>query len=165
MKAVVAAMVISIGAVGLVGCSGDKSPSENASSASSTISSAATSATDAAKGNPPPGQADITVDGVTQNVTGQPVCTDAAGNFNIAIGQGLSGVVVVISPDASVVHSVALGNVSGVVLGFQEGVSGGQASASKDDNTYTITGTANGITAAIPPTTVSKPFEIKVTCP
>ena len=157
--------VMGIGAVCMVGCSSDKTPSQNASSASSTLSSAATSATDAAKGNPPPGQAEITIDGAQQNVTGQPVCNDSGGNVNIAIGQGLSGVAAVISSDASVVHSVGLGNINGVALGYQEGASGGQVTASKDGNTYTISGTASGITIAIPPATVSKPFQIKVTCP
>ncbi|WP_162529025.1 lipoprotein LpqH, partial [Mycolicibacterium sp. CBMA 361] len=35
----------------------------------------------------------------------------------------------------------------------------------KNGTTYTISGTATGVTAAIPPVMVSKPFEIKVTCP
>ena len=115
-------------------------------------------------GNPPPGQAEVTVDGVRQNITGNVVCTNAVGNFNIAIGQKVSGVAVVLTPDAATVHSVILGNVNGVILGYQQGMSGGQATASKDGNTYTISGSATGVTAALPPVMVTKPFEIRVTC-
>ncbi|WP_029104945.1 lipoprotein LpqH [Mycobacterium sp. 360MFTsu5.1] len=159
--------------VGAAGCSSEKPPSETTSSTSSstttksTSSSASTttaSPTQPATGNPPPGQAEVTVDGVRQNITGNVVCTNAVGNFNIAIGQKVSGVAVVLTPDAATVHSVILGNVNGVILGYQQGMSGGQATASKDGNTYTISGSATGVTAALPPVMVTKPFEIRVTC-
>mgnify|MGYP000907422008 FL=1 len=104
------------------------------------------------------------MDGARQNITGNVVCTNAVGNFNIAIGQQVSGVAVVLTPDGATVHSVILGNVNGVILGYQQGISGGQATASKDGNTYTISGTATGVTAALPPAMVTKPFEVRVTC-
>ena len=157
-----------------VGCAGEKPSSETTSSTSTSStskkstspssSSTATSATEPATGNPPPGQAEVTIDGVRQNITGNVVCTNAVGNFNIAIGQQISGVAVVLTPDATTVHSVILGNVNGVILGYQQGISGGQATASKDGNTYTISGTATGVTAALPPAMVTKPFEVRVTC-
>lgn len=161
--------------VGIAGCSGEKPPSETTSSTSSTsttttkstsssASSTTASPTQPATGNPPPGQAEVTVDGVRQNITGNVVCTNAVGNFNIAIGQKVSGVAVVLTPDAATVHSVILGNVNGVILGYQQGMSGGQATASKDGNTYVISGSATGVTAALPPVMVTKPFEIRVTC-
>jgi lipoprotein LpqH len=46
---------------------------------------------------------------------------------------------------------------------FQADASGGRVSASKDGNTYPISGTASGIAIAIPPATVSKQFQIKIT--
>ncbi|MCX8562048.1 lipoprotein LpqH [Mycolicibacterium mucogenicum] len=170
---------VAIGAVGMAvvlgvaGCSGEKPPSETTSSTSSTTkttsSSASTTTTTASPtqpptGNPPAGQAEVTVDGVRQNITGNAVCTNAVGNFNIAIGQKVSGVAVVLTPDGATVHSVILGNVNGVILGYQQGMSGGQATASKDGNTYIISGSATGVTAALPPVMVTKPFEIRVTC-
>lgn len=173
---------VAIGAVGTavvvgfagVGCTNEKPSSEQPSSTSastssttkttSSTSSAAASPTASVTGNPPPGQAEVTVDGVRQNITGNVVCTNAVGNFNIAIGQKVSGVAVVLAPDAATVHSVILGNVNGVILGYQQGMSGGQATASKDGNTYTISGSATGVTAALPPVMVTKPFEIRVTC-
>ncbi|MBI3215431.1 MAG: lipoprotein LpqH [Mycobacterium sp.] len=157
---------------GLAGCSSDKSTSENVSSATDTAKSAAssatsavTSATDAVKGNPPPGAAKVTIDGAEQSINGTVVCTAAGGNYNIAIGEAATGIAVVMSEDASAVHSVGLGNVNGVVLGFQEGVPGGEASASKDGNTYTVKGTATGVDMANPMAPATKPFEVVVTCP
>ncbi|MDR3661020.1 MAG: lipoprotein LpqH [Mycobacterium sp.] len=165
-----AAAALLIGIVG-VGCASDKTPMANNNSATSSgqssppSSTAVPSASASATGNPSSSQAEVTVDGVKQNLTGTATCTNLAGNFNIAIGQGVSGVAVVLSQDATTVHSVGLGNISGVILGFQQGISGGQATVSKDGNTYTVSGTATGITAALPPAMVSKSFEIKVTCP
>ena len=67
--------------------------------------------------------------------------------------------------DASKVTSVGLGNVDGVVLGFQDMAPGGSASATKDGKTYTISGTASGVDMANPMQPITKPFEIAVTCP
>lgn len=155
---------------GLAGCSSDKSPSESVSSATDTAkssaTSAATSATDAAKGNPPPGSAKVTIDGADQNVEGTVVCTNMGGNNQIAIGNATQGIGVQLSDaDPPVVKQVGLGNVNGVVLGFTEGVPGGEATATKDGNTYTITGTASGVDMANPMQPMTKPFEIAVTCP
>jgi ipoprotein LpqH len=164
-----AAIVVS----GLVGCSSDKSVEENASSATDTAksaaseaSSAATSATDAVKGNPPPGGAKVSIDSQDQNVEGTVVCTAMGGNVQIAIGNATTGIGAQVSEgDSPTVHSVGLGNVNGVALGFQEGAPGGEASATKDGSTYTIKGTATGVDMANPTQPVTKPFEIAVTCP
>ena len=166
----VGSAVIVVG--GLAGCSSNKSTSENASSATETAksaassaTSAATSATDAAKGNPAPGAATVTIDGADQAINGTVVCAAAGGNYNIAIGEAATGIAVVLAEDASAVHSVGLGNVNGVTLGFQEGAPGGNASATKDGNTYKVTGTATGVDMANPMQPLTKPFEIAVTCP
>jgi lipoprotein LpqH len=88
------------------------------------------------------------------------------GNVNIAIGDAATGIAAVLSDaDPPVVHSVGLGNVNGVTLGYQEGVGQGNAEATKDGNSYKITGTATGIDMQNPTQPVNKPFEIDVTCP
>lgn len=154
-------------AAGLAGCSSSDNKTESSSSpesspaASATTSAAASPSVSAGAGN-----ATVTIDGQPQDIQGQVVCTAAGGNYNIAIGDAATGIAVVMSEDASTVHSVGLGNVSGVTLGFQEGVPGdANASATKDGNSYKITGTATGVDMANPMQPVTKPFEIDVTCP
>lgn len=162
-----------IAVAGLVACSGDKSANETMSSASETVESGAssatsviTSATDAAKGNPPPGQATVTIDGQEQNIEGQSVCTNLGGNIQIAIGNATQGIgAQVTEADPPVVKQVGLGNVNGVAIGYTEGLPGGEASAEKDGNTYKITGSATGVDIANPMQPMTKKFEIAVTCP
>jgi ipoprotein LpqH len=172
-----ALLVTACGAVivagGLAGCSGNKSASENASSATATAktamssaTSAVTSATDAAKGNPPPGAATLSIDGAAQNVDGTVVCTNMGGNIQIAIGNATGGLGAQLSSaDPPEVKQVGLGNVNGVALGYTSGMPGGEASATKDGNTYKISGKATGVDLANPMQPVTKPFEIAVTCP
>ena len=152
---------------GVAGCSnGTKSP--NTSSSTTTSSSGTTSsapATVSGAASPGPGSAKVTIDGQPQNIAGPVVCSTTDGKFSIAIGEPLTGVIVGLEPDASVVHGVGLNSVNGVVLSFTEGVPGNNASATKDGNNYKVTGTATGIAEANPPQQVSKPFEIDVTCP
>jgi lipoprotein LpqH len=112
------------------------------------------------------GGAKVTIDGQPQNIQGQVVCATAGGNLNIAIGEATTGIAAVLSADASTVQSVGLGNVNGVTLGYTSGVPGGaSATATKDGNTYKISGTATGVDMANPMQPVTKPFEIQVTCP
>jgi lipoprotein LpqH len=86
--------------------------------------------------------------------------------MNIAIGEAMTGIAAVLSADGSTVQSVGLGNVNGVTLGYTQGVPGGaSATATKDGNTYKISGTATGVDMANPMQPVTKPFEIEVTCP
>jgi lipoprotein LpqH len=91
------------------------------------------------------------------------VCSTTDGKFSIAIGEVITGVIVGLEPDASAVHNVGLGDVNGTVLSFTEGVPGNEATATKDGNHYTITGTATGSDNANQQ--VSKPFDIDVMCP
>jgi lipoprotein LpqH len=106
----------------------------------------------------------VLIDGKDQNVQGTTVCTTTTGNVTLAVGGSATGISVVLS-DASPpqVKSVALGNVNGVSLGYAQGGQG-NASATKDGNTYKITGTATGVDVANPTQPVNKPFEIDVTC-
>ena len=149
---------------GLVGCSSKKAEtsSEKASQAPSSAVSATSGTVTASAGA---GTAKVSIDGQPKEVNGQIACTTAMGNLNIGIGDTATGIAVVMSPDASKVTSVGLGNVNGTVLGFQDGASGASASATKNGNTYTITGTAAGVDKANPMQPMTKPFEIEVTCP
>ena len=156
----------------LAGCSSEKakdtaeSALSTAKSAASEASSAMTSATDAVKGNPAAGAAKVSIDGTDQNVEGTVVCTAMGGNVQIAIGNATAGIGAQLSEgDSPTVKSVGLGNVNGVALGFTEGAPGGEATATKDGNTYTIKGTATGVDMANPMQPTTKPFEITVTCP
>jgi lipoprotein LpqH len=162
-------LLIAIGAAaiavaGVAGCSNDNKSSGTSSSATSsgapTSSSAApVSGSDSSEAAP----ATITIDGQPRTVNGPVVCSTTDGKFSIAIGEVITGVIVGLEPDASAVHNVGLGDVNGVVLSFTEGVPGNDATAIKDGNNYTITGTATGSDNANQQ--VSKPFEIDVTCP
>lgn len=159
-----AALVIA----GLSGCSSD----DKSSSATSETSAAATSAeeTTTAEATESPtaaagsGTTKVTIDGQDKPVEGSVVCAAMGGNMNIAIGEAMTGIAAVVSEDGSTVTSVGLGNVDGVTLAFAQGA-GGEATATKDGNTYTITGTATGVDMANPMTPVNKPFELVVTCP
>ena len=150
---------------GLVGCSSKKDDAggDKATQAPSSAVSATSGSVTASAGA---GTAKVSIDGQPKNVAGQIACTTAMGNLSIAIGDTATGIAVVMSPDASKVTSVGLGNVNGVVMGFQDGASRGtSATATKDGNTYKISGTATGVDMANPMTPMTKPFEIEVTCP
>ncbi|BBX74785.1 lipoprotein LpqH [Mycobacterium shinjukuense] len=146
----------------LAGCSSDDeaaSPSPGAPK-SSVATGAATpsSATPAA-----PGETRVIIGGRAQNVGGPVVCSTNDGKFSIAIGDLLTGVIVGLEPDASAVRSAGLGTVDGVVLSFTEGAPGNSATATKNGNSYRITGTATGVDSA--GQQVSKTFEVDATCP
>jgi ipoprotein LpqH len=136
---------------GLSGCS-----SEKKSETSGETDSAATAE----------GKSTVTIDGQDQKVQGTVVCSTMGENVNIAIGEATTGIGAVVSTgDNPVVHSVGLGNVNNVTLGFQENAGQGEAKAEKDGNTYKISGTATGVDMANPLQPVNKPFEIEVSCP
>ena len=136
---------------GLSGCSSD-----DKSGTSGETSSAASAE----------GTSTVTIDGEDQQIDGTIVCSDMGGNTNIAIGNTTTGIGVVVSTgDDPAVESVALGNVNGVTMGYQDGVGDGDASAEKDGSTYKISGTATGVDVANPMQPVTKPFMIEVSCP
>ncbi|MHA7649948.1 lipoprotein LpqH [Mycobacterium sp. ML4] len=138
---------------GLSGCSSNKSNTSGGSSSATSSGGGGASGTK------------VIIDGQDQHVTGTTVCTTAAGNVNIAIGGQASGIAAVLT-DANPpeVKSVGLGNVNGVTLAYTSGTGQGKAEATKNGNTYKITGTATGVDMANPTSPVNKPFEIDVTC-
>jgi len=144
---------------GLAGCSSNKSTTSSSSSSSATTASAGATAGASA--------ATVTIDGQDQNVKATVSCVSGGGNVNIGIGDSTTGIGAVLS-DANppVVHSVGLGNVNGVTLGYSDAApSQANAEATKDGNSYKISGTATGVDMSNPMQPVNKPFEIDVTCP
>jgi lipoprotein LpqH len=112
----------------------------------------------------------VIVDGQSQNVSGQVTCNAANGVMTIGIGDATAGLGAVLSTDnPPIVHSVGLGNVNGVALGFSDAApnQASNAGAAVNGKTYAIKGTATGTDMSNPqqPQTVTKPFEMNVTCP
>ena len=106
----------------------------------------------------------VVIDGKDQNVQGTTMCTKTPGIITIAVGGATTGMSLVLT-DASppAVKTVALGNFNGVNLGYAQGGQG-NASVTKDGNTYKVTGTATGVDMANPTQPVNKSFEIDATC-
>ena len=140
---------------GLAGCSSNKSNTSTSSPA------AGGNSAPAAGGNK------VVIYRKTQSVTGQVSCTPAGGNINIGIGDPTNGIGAVVTTAAPpVVQAVGLGNLTGATLGYSAGAPNqGNAQATKSANSYTIKGTATGINTANPQQTLTKSFEMDVTCP
>jgi ipoprotein LpqH len=118
--------------------------------------------------SPPPGPAEkVVIDGQTQQVSGPVSCTPAGGNINIGIGDPTNGIGAVVSTaNPPVVQAVGLGNLTGATLGYSAGAPNqGSVQATKSGNSYTIKGTATGVSTANLQQTLTKPFEMDVTCP
>ena len=68
-----------------------------------------------------------------------------------------------------IVHSVGLGNVNGVTLGFSDAApnQASNAGAAVNGKSYAIKGTASGVDMSNPqqPKQVTRSFELDVTCP
>jgi ipoprotein LpqH len=111
------------------------------------------------------GATKLSIDGKDQSLSGSAACTKAGGLITIAFARSSASVGAVLN-DVSppTVKSVGLGNVNGVTLAYTAGTGQGDASVTKDGNTYKITGKAVGIDASNPMTTVTKPFELDATC-
>ncbi|OBH38468.1 hypothetical protein A5692_08885 [Mycobacterium sp. E342] len=142
-------------AAACAGCSSNKSNTGPSSSSSSSPSAAGPQ---------------VIVDGQAQNVSGQVTCTAAGDNTNIGIGDATAGVGAVVSnANPPIVHSVGLGSVNGITLGFSDAApnQGGNAGAAVNGKTYAIKGTATGLDMSNPqqPQQVTKSFELDVTCP
>ena len=155
---VIAIAGAAIVAAGMSGCSSNKSTTSGTGTSSRGSSTSASASAGASN-------AKVLIDGKDQNVSGTVACTTAGGNVNIAIGGQATGIGAVLS-DANPpqVKSVGLGNVNGVTLGYTAGTGQGNAQATKNGNSYKITGTATGVDMANPTQPVNKPFEIDVTC-
>jgi ipoprotein LpqH len=111
------------------------------------------------------GATKLTIDGKDQSLNGNAACVKSSGLIQIGFGSASAGVSAVLNDvNPPTVKSVQLGSASGVALTYQAGSGKGDASVTKDGNTYKITGNATGIDASNPMTTVTKPFELDATC-
>lgn len=150
---VVSVAGLAIVVMGCAGCSSNKS------------NTGASSSAPAAPTGP-----QVIVDGKNLNVTGAVTCTPNGDNINIGIGDASAGIGAVISNgNPPIVHAVGLGNVNGVSLGYSDAAKGqaGDAGAAVNGKYYQIKGTASGADVSNPaePKTLTKPFELDVTCP
>lgn len=112
----------------------------------------------------------LIVDGQNQNIGGAITCNTANGVVTIGVGDATAGIGAVLSTDnPPIVHSVGLGNVNNVALGFSDAApnQASNAGAAVNGKSYAIKGTATGTDVTNPqqPQTVTKPFELDVTCP
>jgi lipoprotein LpqH len=144
---------VAIAAAACAGCSSNKSDTGQPSSPPA--------------GPPAP---KVVVDGQTLNVSGPVTCTTAGSNINIGIGDVANGVGAVVSTgNPPIVHSVGLGNVNGITMGFSDAApnQATNAGAAVDGKAYGIKGTASGVDMSNPtdPKPVYKTFEMSVTCP
>ena len=128
------------------------------------------SSTGASSSAPAAAGPQLIVDGQNQNVTGQITCNSANGNTAIGIGDATAGLGAVVSNDnPPIVHSVGLGNVNGVTLGFSDAApnQASNALAAVNGKSYAIKGAASGVDMSNPqqPKQVTRSFELDVTCP
>lgn len=147
-------------AVALTACSSD----DDSSSATSGATSTTVSASDSAEG----GNASVTIGGEAQDLPDKTVyCTEQNGIVNIAIGSGTGGKAIgarVTAGDSPQVEQVGIAATNGITYGWAKGT-GGNVTATKDGNTYTLSGELTGVNAANPTAPQTKSFELKATCP
>jgi lipoprotein LpqH len=112
------------------------------------------------------GDVTVTLDGQPQTVKGNVSCATQGGNVVIGIGDGTAGIgATLTSGDSPEVQAVGMGSSNGIALAYTKGGVGGEAKATKDGSKYDISGKVTGIDIKNPMAPVTKPFEIKVTCP
>jgi lipoprotein LpqH len=134
----------------LAGCSSSTSKTSSSSSSAATV----------------PIVTKVVIDGQDQNLAGPATCTPSGDNVNIGIGDPTDGVgAVVTNTDPPDVHDVGLGSPNGSTLGFSDAAeSQGSAEATKQGNSYKITGTAVTLDSS-DSQAVTKSFEMDVACP
>ena len=136
-----------------------------------------TPAPSSSKANAPASHAKVTIDGQDQNVGAPVTCATMGGQVSISISAGSDtpnetpkrGDLINLTDDNPPrVVTVALTDPNGVMITYSQGVPLGTAQATKDRNSYKITGTALGVNMSNPnqPRPTDKPFdfEIDVTC-
>ena len=183
-RTMTSAITATLLALGLAACS-DNGPSEApTSSAPASTAGAAATGTDSSTDSSTDTSTDTSTDsgaaaaggGWSVNVGGEEIslpgaevyCTEAAGVMSIAIVSTSStseGFAIQLSTgDAPEVQAVGLIDSAGNALAYSAGSPMGSASATKDGNTYEVTG--EGIVTDInnPTSMDTKPFDVTVTC-
>lgn len=155
----------------LVGCSGaSDAPTKSDDSTSASSSDQSTQETDKGSSETSAGSSatTVSVDGsVIELSDATTVCHEEGGTVTLAVGAmgGTDAIGAVLTGgDSPKVTSVALGSVDGTSMGWAEGAPG-EAKATKDGNTYTISGSMMAVDAANPTTPAEKPFEMQIVCP
>lgn len=114
------------------------------------------------------GTAKVTVDGKDQSVSGKIVCGTQGNTVTIGVGDTTAQNYVsaqVTTDNPPKVNVVSLGKGSGQQP-LTVGPGMGDATATKDGNTYKITGHAGAVDMSNPMAGVqTKPFDMEVTCP
>ena len=108
------------------------------------------------------GSGKLSIDDKDQNIKGAVVCTDAAGNYSITIGEtkqqgSNSGATALLSGDKKDVQSVSM-VLNGQPLVYTKGA-GGSAKVTADGKKYTVEGEALSSDAA------NHKFKMEITCP
>lgn len=159
-------------AAGLVGCGSDSGSEASSSSASSSASESASESSETSSEAAAASDTVVTIDGQPQDIQGEVNCNVVNDAMTIVIGDASgSGLTVIVSQaDPPAVQSVVFGNVgAGSGLAYQEGTGSGSATATKDGNTYHVTGEAFSadidLSNPMDATAGNKPFDISVTCP
>lgn len=114
------------------------------------------------------GSATVVIGGKRTELSGHLICSHTGdGNFNIVMSNSTQtySLAVSLSNDLTKVRSVGLGNIDGVSLSFQEYQAGLEASASRDGNTYTVTGTGVGFNKDDLNTQINEDFTVVASCP
>ncbi len=110
------------------------------------------------------GPAQITVNGQDAGTTEAVACDSTGGLTTITTGDQTAGVTAMISnADQLVAESVSINNLGGFTGSFNAGL-GGPAEVTMTDQTYHISGTADGFDTDTPSFRKSGTFSIEVAC-
>ncbi len=172
---VVAAAVAAVLTTGLTGCSTDEkasgsSASTSASAPGSSASAAAPGGSDSAAGS---GTTKVSIDGQAWDIPGEVDCSGTREEGSAMVievgnrGPRTLGVVLT-KTDPPVIRSMAI-NVAPTAVSYPDafGLPGTEAKATRDGNTYKISGTGSGFkyNASADEAPVTMSFEAEVTCP
>jgi ipoprotein LpqH len=113
------------------------------------------------------GSAKVTVDGQDQSVSGKIACGTQGNTVSMTVGDPTAQNAVtaqVTTDNPPVVNTVHIGGASGQGLTMGPGM--GDATATKDGNTYKITGHVGAVDMSNPMAGVqTKPFTMEISCP
>lgn len=167
LKLTAATALVLTGGLALTACSGsDAGADTEAAGPSTTVS------VDGASIATGGGEWSASVDGKAVEMEDSTVvCAEQGGDVSLTVASSTltsaTGLSAVLSADDLQVRAVGMGSTdSGEALAFADGAPGNEATATRDGDTYTITGTLTSMDADSPMAgPVEKSFELSVTCP
>jgi ipoprotein LpqH len=156
----------------LAGCStSSKESGTTATESTATTSGAAAPGTSAPEAAPSPaaqpGTGRVSLNNAELSAVTGVSCQTDAGVTTITVDSTPKTTVVLSDEASPAVKSVSIGELGGEgpSVAYVEGVTGAAAQATRDGNTYTVSGTGTGAEASDPAKPVDLPFEIAATCP